>query len=138
MIDKLKSLLGAKTEEEIPETITTKDINRHADGDYHISTETIRKGDSDHYTARVDMEIAGAEFEQGDTVSGVLRDYDGSLTIEENIRNFVADNGSIPLDEWTDNPSPDHNLLKIALVPGECIAETTTGQYLAVPIWGDE
>jgi len=138
MIEKLKSLLG---DDEVPPPRNSPPVeataNHFADGEY-ITTEAVRKGDSDVHTVRASFKVASYQYDAGDTVAGVLRSYDDSVTIEDNVRNHIADTGQMPVDGWTGNPSPDHILRAIALVPGEFIEDATPSQYLAVPIWEDE
>jgi hypothetical protein len=140
MIKKLKTLLGDDNNDEPPRNDPTvrETVNHFANGDYHISTETIQKGDTGEYTVRVAFGAAGYQYDQRDSIAGVLRSYDGSVTIEENIRDYIADTGEMPVDGWTGNKSPDHILHAIAIIPGEYIEEAESSQYLAVPIWEDE
>lgn len=140
MIKKLKAMLGNDNGDEPPRNDPTvrETVNFFADGDYQIRTESIQRGQTAEHTARVAFTAAGYQYDRGGSIGGVLRSYDGSITIEENIRDYIADNGVMPVDDRARNKSPDHVLHGIAVIPGEYIEEATSSQYLAVPFWEDE
>lgn len=141
MFNKLKTLLGDDEEPPLPPNTptVTETVNHFTDGDYYIGTETVTKGDCSTYTVRSGFAIAGVwDYAPGEEVAGVVRPYDGSVTIEENVRNYIGDTGEIPVDDWTPDPDPNVLLHGIALVPGEYIEEAAADEYLAVPMYEDE
>lgn len=137
MIRKLKAMLSNDNDDEPPRNDPTvrETVNRFADGDYYTKTRSVSKGDCVEYTVDAGFVVTdGWQYEAGDGVAGVLRPYD-SVAIEENIRGYYADNGTVPVDNWTGAPEPSTVVQGIALVPGEFVVEADSSQYLAVPMF---
>lgn len=113
-------------------------LDAHNDGCY-LFTKTVEYGEATEHTAAYAFEIDGqALYDQGETVRGVLRSYDGSLTKRANVWQHINENAVVPAHKPQGNKEVDKNLVAMGMAPGEYIQGETPDQFLAVPFWEED